>query len=130
MHPGLFFLSAAVASLVFNMLMYALTATFGDIGKAIGVVIMIVQIAGSSGSYPIEILPEIFGMIYTFFPFPYAINAMREALCGLYRYDLLKYLGELMVFGVFGLLIGLRLRGHFAGVNVYVEEEMEETGVL
>ena len=129
-HPGLFFLSAAVASLVFNMLMYALTATFGDIGKAIGVVIMIVQIAGSSGSYPIEILPEIFGMIYTFFPFPYAINAMREALCGLYRYDLLKYLGELMVFGVFGLLIGLRLRGHFAGVNVYVEEEMEETGVL
>ena len=69
-------------------------------------------------------------MIYTFFPFPYAINAMREALCGLYRYDLLKYLGELMVFGVFGLLIGLRLRGHFAGVNVYVEEEMEETGVL
>ena len=129
-HPGLFFLSAAVASLVFNMLMYALTVTFGDIGKAIGVVIMIVQIAGSSGSYPIEILPEIFGMIYTFFPFPYAINAMREALCGLYRYDLLKYLGELMVFGVFGLLIGLRLRGHFAGVNVYVEEEMEETGVL
>ena len=130
MHPALFFLSAAVASLVFNMLIYALTVTFGDIGKAIGVVIMIVQIAGSSGSYPIEILPEIFGMIYTFFPFPYAINAMREALCGLYRYDLLKYLGELTVFGVFGLLIGLRLRGHFAGVNAYVEEEMEETGVL
>ena len=130
LHPALFFLSAAVASLVFNMLIYALTATFGDVGKAIGVVIMIVQIAGSSGSYPIEILPEIFSMIYTFFPFPYAINAMREALCGLYRYDLLKYLGELMIFGAFGLLIGLRLRGHFAGVNVFVEEEMEETGVL
>ena len=128
--PGLFFLTCAVTSLVFNILIYSLTVTFGDIGKAIGVVIMIVQIAGSSGSYPIEILPEIFSKIYTFFPFPYAINAMRETLCGLYKLDLLKYLGELCIFGVLGLLIGLVLRGHFAGVNVFVEEEMEETGVL
>ena len=96
----------------------------------IGVVIMIMQIAGSSGSYPIEILPEIFSKIYTFFPFPYAINAMRETLCGLYGLDLLKYLSELSIFGVFGLLIGLHLRRHFKGVNEFVEEEMEETGVL
>ena len=130
LYPGLFFLCAAWTSLVFNLLIYSLTVTFGDIGKAIGVVIMIVQIAGSSGSYPIEILPEIFSKIYTFFPFPYAINAMREALCGLYRYDLFKYLGELSIFGVFGILIGLRLRAHFRGVNVFIEEEMEETGVL
>ncbi|MBR1457132.1 MAG: YhgE/Pip domain-containing protein [Oscillospiraceae bacterium] len=130
LHPGLFFLCGAVTALVFGLLMYALTVTFGDIGKAIGVVIMIVQIAGSSGSYPIEILPEIFSKIYTFFPFPYAINAMRETLCGLYRYDLYKYLGELLLFGVLGALIGLKLRGHFAGVNEFVEEEMHETGVL
>jgi putative membrane protein len=129
-HPGLFFLTAAVTSLIFNILIYSLTVTFGDIGKAIGVVVMIVQIAGSSGSYPIEILPEIFSKIYTFFPFPYAINAMRETLCGLYRLDLLKYLAELSIFGVFGLLIGLGLHGHFKGVNAFVEEEMEETGVL
>ena len=130
LYPGRFFLCGAVTSLVFNILIYSLTVTFGDIGKAIGVVIMIVQIAGSSGSYPIEILPEIFSKIYTFFPFPYAINAMREALCGLYGLDLLKYLAELSIFGVFGLLIGLKLRRHFKGVNEFVEEEMEETGVL
>lgn len=130
LHPELFFLCGAITSLVFNILIYSLTVTFGDIGKAIGVVIMIVQIAGSSGSYPIEILPPIFSTIYTFFPFPYAINAMRETLCGLYQYDLYKYLGELLIFGVFGLLIGLVLRRHFAGVNEFVEEEMEETGVL
>ena len=130
LYPGLFFLTAAVTSLVFNLLIYALTVTFGDIGKAIGVVIMIIQIAGSSGSYPIEILPEIFSQIYTFFPFPYAINAMRETLCGLFRYDLLKYLAQLSIFGVFGGLIGVFLRSHFHGVNEYIEEEMEETGVL
>jgi len=130
LYPGLFFLCAAVTSLVFNLLIYALTVTFGDVGKAMGVVVMIVQIAGSSGSYPIEILPEIFSKIYTFFPFPYAINAMRETLCGLYRYDLAVYLGELLLFGLLGILIGRRLKGHFAGVNRFIEEEMEETGVL
>ena len=130
LYPGLFFLCSAVTSLVFTALIYSLTLAFGDVGKAAVVVVMVLQIAGSSGSYPIEILPPIFGKIYLFFPFPYAINAMRETLCGLYRLDLLKYLLELTVFGVMGVLIGLEVRKPFIGVNRFIEEEMEETGVL
>ena len=130
LHPGLFFLTGAVTSLAFTALIYSLTLAFGDVGKAIVVVIMVLQIAGSSGSYPIEILPPIFAKIYLFFPFPYAIDAMRETLCGLYRLNLLKYLAELMVFGVIGVLIGLEVRKPFIGVNRFIEEEMEETGVL
>lgn len=42
----------------FSLLIYALTISFGDIGKAVIVVLMVIQIAGSSGTYPIEILPE------------------------------------------------------------------------
>jgi putative membrane protein len=105
--PKLLYLCGAITSFVFISIIFSLIIAFGDVGKAIMVVIMIVQIAGSSGSYPVEILPEIFTGIYLFFPFPYAINAMREAICGLYQYDIYKYLGELMIFGVFGLLIGL-----------------------
>lgn len=130
LEPGLLYLSAAVTAFVFVSLIYSLVLAFGDVGKAIVVVIMIVQIAGSSGSYPIEILPPIFSRIYLFFPFPYAINAMREAICGLYRYDIVKFLAELSAFGVFGLLIGLIVRKPFMGVNRFIEEEMERTGVL
>ena len=129
-HPGLMFLSAAVTSMVFVTLIYALTLSFGDIGKAIVVVVMVVQIAGSSGSYPIEILPEIFSKIYKFFPFPYAINAIREALCGVYGHDLLIYLAELLVFGVIGMVIGLVVRRPFIGINEFVSEKIEETEVL
>ncbi len=129
-HPWLMWLSAAVTSLVFVMLIYALTLSFGDVGKAIVVVIMVVQIAGSSGSYPIEILPEIFSKIYRFFPFPYAINAMREALCGMYKYDYLIYLGELLLFAVVALVIGLIVRKPFIGINNFVSEKLEETEVL
>ena len=128
--PGLLYLCAAVTSFVFISLIYSLILAFGDVGKAIVVVVMILQIAGSSGSYPIEILPPIFSRIYLFFPFPYAINAMREAICGLYQYDIFKFLLELSVFGILGLLIGLVVRKPFVGVTHFIEEDMERTGVL
>ena len=129
-HPWLMWLAASVTSFVFVMLIYALSLSFGDIGKAIVVVVMVLQIAGSSGSYPIEILPPIFNKIYRFFPFPYAINAMREALCGTYRHDFVIYLGELLVFAVLALAIGLLIRRPFIGMNRFVSEKLEETEVL
>ena len=129
-HPWRMWLAAAVASLVFVMLIYSLTLSFGDVGKAIVVVVMVVQIAGSSGSYPIEILPEIFSKIYRFFPFPYAINAMREALCGMYGNDYYIFLGELMLFAVAAVVIGLVVRRPFIGVNRFMSEKLEETEVL
>ena len=129
-HPWMMWFSAAVTSFVFELLIYALTISFGDVGKAIVVVIMVLQIAGSSGSYPIEILPPIFGKIYKFFPFPHAINAMREALCGTYRHDFAKYLAYLLIFAVVGLAIGLLIRKPFLGMNRFVSEKIEETEVL
>lgn len=129
-HPWLMWIAAAVTSFVFVMLIYALTLSFGDIGKAIVVVVMVLQIAGSSGSYPIEILPPIFEKIFKFFPFPYAINAMREALCGTYKHDFILYLGELMMFAVVALAIGLLIRKPFIGMNNFVSEKLEETEVL
>ena len=129
-HPGLMYLAAGVTSFVFILLIYSLTRTFGDVGKAIVVVTMVVQIAGSSGSYPIEILPVIFSKIYRFFPFPYAINAIREALCGTYGNDYWIYLGELLVFAVLALVIGLIVRKKFIGMSEFVAEKLEETEVL
>ena len=129
-HPWMMWLSAAVTSFVFTLLIYALTLSFGDIGKAMVVILMVLQIAGSSGSYPIEILPPVFGDVYKFFPFPYAINAMREALCGMYGADMFRYLAELLVFAVIGLAIGLLVRKPFIGLNKFVSEKIEETELL
>ena len=129
-HPVLMFISAAVTSLVFMMFIYSLAISFGDIGKGIVVVIMVLQIAGSSGSFPIEILPEIFSEIYKFFPFPYAINAMREALSGIYRYDFIIYLGQLLVFFIVGIIIGLVIRRPFTNINNFITKKLEETEVL
>lgn len=129
-HPWIYWLSAAVTSMVFVILIYALTLSFGDIGRAAVVVIMFLQIAGSSGSFPIEILPGIFDKIYRFFPFPYAIDAMREAMFGLYGHHFVVYLAQLMVFFICAVLIGVFVRKPFIGVKTFMSEKMKETEVM
>lgn len=130
LHPGLLYLTGALTSLTFSLLIYALTVSFGDVGKAVVVVIMVLQIAGSSGTFPIELLPDFYQKIYYLFPFPHAINAMRECICGLYGNDFVIYLLRLLIFAVIGLLIGLLIRRPFIGLNHFVEEKLEETELL
>lgn len=129
-HPWLMWLSASITSMVFVSLIYALTLAFGDIGRAAVIVIMMVQIAGSSGTYPIEILPDIFEKIYRFFPFPYAINAMRETICGMYGHDFLIYLAQLLIFFLCAIAIGVFVRKPFVGVKAFMAEKMKETEVM
>ena len=129
-HPFLFWVVGALTSLTFTLLIYALVYSFGDVGKAIAVVVLVLQIAGSSGTYPIELLPEFFQKVYIFFPFPYAINAMRECICGLYEADIVIYLLKLLTFLVVGLVVGLWIRIPFEGLNHYMEKRMEDTEMM
>ena len=128
--PGKLYLIAAVTSFTFTLMIYTLTISFGDIGKAFAVVIMVIQIAGSSGTYPIELLPDIFQAIYRYFPFPYAINAMRETISGMYENDYSVYMAELLVFAAASLVVGLVIRKPFMKVNHFIEERMEDTKLM
>lgn len=130
LYPLEFWIASAVASFAFSMLIYALTIAFGDIGKALAVVVMVIQIAGSGGTYPIEALPSFFKAVYIFFPFPYAINAMRECIGGMYQNTYSLCLLELLVFAIAGLLVGLVIRIPFIRINHYIEKRMEDTKML
>ena len=61
-------LTASIVSFAFTLLIYTLTLSFGDVGKALAVVLVVIQIAGSSGTYPIELLPSFFRNVYIYFP--------------------------------------------------------------
>ena len=128
--PGLFFLAASFIATAFSLLIYSLTLAFGDVGKAVCVIVMVLQIAGSSGTFPIELLPDIYQKIYIFFPFPYAITAMREALAGMYGTAYMAALAKLILFMLEGLLIGLVIRIPFVKLNHFVEERMEDTELM
>lgn len=128
--PGLFFLAASFTATAFSLLIYSLTLAFGDVGKAVCVIVMVLQIAGSSGTFPIELLPDIYQKIYIFFPFPYAITAMREALAGMYGTAYMAALAKLILFMLEGLLIGLVIRIPFVKLNHFVEERMEDIELM
>ena len=130
LHPGLLYLTASLTAFTFSLLIYSMALSFGDVGKALVVVIMVMQIAGSSGTFPIELLPEIYQRIYRFFPFPYAIDAMRECICGLYGDHYMTQMAYLLLFDAAALAIGLLVRRPFMGLNHFMEEKLEETELL
>lgn len=129
-YPGLFLLASCLTSLTFTLLIYALTISFGDVGKAISVVMIVLQIAGSGGTYPIEILPSFYQAVYIFFPFPYAINALRETVGGMYGDTYVMSILQLLIFAVASLLLGLVIRKPFIKVNHFMEKRMKDTKMM
>ena len=125
-----FWLAAAVASFTFTILIFALVASFGDVGKALAVVLVVLQIAGSSGTYPIELLPQFFRKVYIFFPFPYAINALRECVAGMNGREYWILLLQLSSFILVALAIGIWIRKPFAELNHYMEKRMKDTEMM
>lgn len=129
-HPVLFFLACFVASLVFVNLVFSLTASFGDVGKAIAVLLMVLQVAGSGGTFPMEMLPKAFQAVYPFLPFVHAENALRSAIAGLYGMDFWISLGILAAFLVPSLFLGLVLRRPVIRLNHWFEHQLESTKVM
>ncbi len=105
--PVAFVAAGAFTSFTYVSLIYALAATFKHIGKALAVVLLIMQIPGSAGMYPIEMMPPAFQMVHPFLPFTYGIEAMRETIAGMYDAHYFIDLGRLALFLPFAFLVGL-----------------------
>ena len=119
-----------LAALVFSNIVYTLTVSFGDIGKAVAVVLLVMQVAGSGGTFPIETLPKFFQMLYPFLPFPHAIDAMHAAMAGSYGNEYLLDMVYLALFLIPSLLLGLVLRKPVIRLNNWVSRNLESTKVM
>lgn len=105
-HPVWFVVFGLLSSLVFMSIVYTLVSVFGDVGKAMAIVFLVLQIAGSGGTYPVALLPKFFQMINPFLPFSYAIAIMREAVGGIVWERVLHDTFFLVIFGLIAVLIG------------------------
>jgi putative membrane protein len=128
-NPGLFMLTGIFASMAFSILTYTLTLSFGILGKAASVLLFILQIAGSGGTYPIELLPSQFQALHVFLPFDYSIGALRSAIAGTYQNDIYVNLGVLLLIVVGSIYIGFKAKV-FRGFTDYMEEQMEESNLM
>lgn len=129
-HPVLFVIAGLFASFVYVNIIYSLAIAFKHIGKAIGVLLVIVQIPGSSGMYPIEMMPGFFRALHPLLPFTYGINAMRETIGGMYGVSYLRNLGALAVFLAAALAVGVLLRPRLLNLNVLFDRRLSTTRVM
>ncbi len=112
-------------------LMYALAFAFRHIGKAVAVILLIMQIPGSSGMFPIEMMPAFFQAIHPLLPFTYSIDAMREAIGGFYGLDYLRDMLTLgLVFVPVGLAIGLGIGRVDFNLNLMFDEKLAKTDLF
>lgn len=128
--PVLFMLCFWVAGLVFTFIIYALVAAFANLGKAIAVLLLIIQVTGCGGSFPLQILPPFVQALSPWLPATHVVNAMREAMFGTYQAEYWVQMGELVLFVVPAALIGLVLRKPLARFMTWYVEKVESSKVV
>ncbi|MCI6791513.1 MAG: YhgE/Pip domain-containing protein [Lachnobacterium sp.] len=129
-HPFLFWLASAANSFVFTLLIYSLTVAMGNVGEAVAVIVMVIQVAGAGGTFPIEVLPEVYQMIYKFLPFTYCMNALRECVGGVYKNDYWMDLRALGIYILISLFIGLVVAVPLRRLNKVIERSKEKSKVM
>ncbi len=109
-NPLLLVLGSVFTSIVFTFIVYSLVSVFGNMGKAMGIILLVIQVAGSGGTFPIEVTPEFFQMVNPYLPFTYSISMLREAIGGVYNPVLYKDIMILSIYIIISLIFALPLK--------------------
>lgn len=117
-------------AIVYLSIIYALSVSFGHIGRGLCILLVIMQIPGASGLYPIELMPGFFRTIYPLLPFSYGIDAMRETIAGFYGGHYWKFIGVLTLMMVLAFVLGLVLRRRLANFNLLFNRQIASTDLL
>ena len=129
-HKDLFLLAAVATGVCFSMINYVLAFTLGAAGLAASVIIMVIQVGGAGGTYPVEVLPPIFQKLYPYMPFKFAMNAMREAISGLFNENYQWNIGWLMM--IVGICILFAFLVYLPGkwINGLLEKAKKKSGIM
>jgi putative membrane protein len=109
-HPVFFVVFSMLISIVLMTIVYTLVSIFGNIGKGLAIILLVLQLSSSGGTFPIDVTPPFFQAIHPFLPFTYAINLLREAVAGAIPVLVMKYISILLIFMVLALLVGALLK--------------------
>lgn len=129
-NPFLFVLGALISSFVYTLIIYSLTITFSVIGKALSVIILVIQIAGSGGTFPIEVLPDSFQAVSPYLPFKYGVNILREAVAGVNGTAYWTNVVYLLAFVPFSLVIGIILRKPCIKIITFFNDRVEQSDII
>ncbi|MDO5859924.1 YhgE/Pip domain-containing protein [Methanobrevibacter sp.] len=126
----LFALSCYLVSAVFMVLVYSLVSALGDVGKAVAIVLLVIQISGTGGIYPVEIMAQFFRVLNPYLPMTYAITLIREAQLGLIWSNYLPALIILLGIGLATVIVMMIIKEKADKATHYFEERLEDSGLF
>ena len=128
-NPVLFVVVSIFASIVFVFIVYSLVSVLGNVGKVIGIILLVLQVAGSGGTFPIQLTPHFFQVIYAYLPFTYAISFAREAIGGVVMSVLMRDIIILLVYIVIFVVLSLLLKKKINEIMKDFSEDFERSGL-
>lgn len=128
--PVLFTLLCCFFSLIFSMIIYSLVTTLNNVGKALGIILLLLQVTASGGTFPIQVTPVFFRTIYKFMPFTYAINGLREAIYGVNYDNLTKDIVRLCIFGIIFTLYGILFKKRLNEIFEAFTLNLKKSGII
>ncbi|WP_295116055.1 YhgE/Pip domain-containing protein [uncultured Methanobrevibacter sp.] len=126
----LFIFSALLVSAVFMILIYSLVSALGEVGKAAAVVLLVIQISGTGGVYPVQIMDKFFQIMNPYLPMTYAITLIRESQLGLVWSNYLPALSILLGIGIATVVILLIVKDRADSAAHYFEKRLEDSGLF
>lgn len=106
-NPVIFSLILIFSSIVFTSIIYSLVSVLGTVGKGVSIFLLVIQIGGSGGTFPIQMTPHFFKAINNIIPFTYAIDACREAVGGIYWPNLKMDLMTMVLFLIIPIILSV-----------------------
>lgn len=128
--PGMFVVFSIYVAIIFSIFIYTNVSVFGNVGKAIIMIALVLQVSASGGTFPIELTPSFFQDINPLLPFKYAIGGMRETVAGILPEALLYNISALAVYLIIALLAGIFLKGIINRVLHRFVKQFKESGLV
>lgn len=129
-HPFLMLLAGWVVSVVFMMIIYSFAYAFDNGGKALAVLLLVVQVSAAGGAYPLPLVPQWFQNISPWLPATYAIQAFRSSIAGVYEHDFWKQLFMLLLFVIPSLILALVFQRVLEKPIKKIKQSVEDTEVM
>lgn len=105
-----FVLFSIYISIVFTIIIYTLCSVFGNIGKGLSIILLVLQISSSGATFPVSLTPSFFQALHPFMPFTYAVSILRETVGGMIKEIVIKDTLLLLIYIGISFVVALALK--------------------
>ena len=123
-------LFALLIAITFMIMVYVLVALFGNIGKGIAIIILVLSISGGGGNYPIQVSGKFFQAINPYLPFTHAVNLLRESAGGIYWPNAWLAIIILVAVSIVFLVAGLIFFPHLEKTSKKITEMTQKSHIF